>query len=293
MSKFSDKLNSTSFLVTAELNPPKGIDVQPVLDRGESLKGMVDAFNITDSQSSIMTTGPISVARLLLERGIEPIIQFTGRDKNRIALQADLLSSYVLGIENILCLTGDPPGAGDHPEAKPVFDLDGVSLVKTASGLASGKDLSGNELRGAPRFCIGAAVNPGASDLSKEISRMEQKVEMGASFFQSQAIFSPETFEDFMDKVSHIKAPILAGIILLKSARMAQNMNEHLPGVNVPEGLIREMEETEDRSRKAIEIAARIIKDVQHISRGVHIMAIGWERYIPQVLEEAGLNSLK
>ena len=291
MSKFSDKLNSEKFLVTAELNPPKGIEVQPVLDRGESLRELVDAFNITDSQSSIMTTGPISLARLLLERGIEPIVQFTGRDRNRIALQADLLSTYVLGIENILCLTGDPPGAGDHPEAKPVFDLDGVSLVKAASDLASGKDISGNELKGAPRFCIGAAVNPGAGDLPKEISRMEQKVEMGASFFQSQAIFSPELFADFMGKVSHIKIPILAGIILLKSARMAHNMNEHLPGVNVPEGLIREMEETEDRPRKAIEIAARIIKEVQHISRGVHIMAIGWERYIPQVLEEAGISS--
>ena len=289
MSVFSDKLSSDKFLVTAELNPPKGVDIQPVLDRGESLKGMVDAFNITDSQSSIMTTGPISVAHLLLDRGVEPILQFTGRDRNRLALQSDLLTAYILGMENILCLTGDPPRAGDHPDAKPVFDLDGVSLVKAASDLMSGVDMSGNPLKGTPRFCLGAAVNPGAGDLGKEINRMEQKVEMGASFFQSQAIFQPELFGEFLTRVSHVKAPILAGIIILKSARMGRHMNEHLPGVHVPEELIQEMDEAEDKAQKGIEIAARIIKGVKDVSRGVHIMAIGWERHIPKVLQEAGL----
>ena len=291
MSVFGEKLGTDKFLVTAELNPPKGVDIEPVLQRGESLKELVDAFNVTDSQSSIMTTGPISLAHLLLDRGVEPILQFTGRDRNRIALQSDLLSAYVLGLENILCLTGDPPSSGDHPEAKPVFDLDGVSLVKAAADLSSGVDMSGNELKGAPRLCIGAAVNPGAGDLAKEISRMEQKVEMGASFFQSQAIFQPELFEDFMSKVSHINAPVLAGIILLKSARMARYMNDHLPGVHVPEEMVQEMEEAEDRTQKSIEIAARIIEGVKHASRGVHIMAIGWERHIPRVLQEAGLDS--
>ena len=293
MSRFSDKLGSKIFLVTVELNPPKGVDVQSVLDSGESMKELVDAFNVTDSQGSNMTTGPLSLSRLLLEKGVEPIIQFTGRDRNRIALQSDMLSAYVLGLENILCLTGDPPSGGDHPEAKPVFDLDGVRLVKVASDLRSGADMSGHELKGSPRFCIGAAVNPGADDLEKETSRMRQKAEMGADFFQSQAIFHAESFTDFMARVGQVKVPVLAGIILLKSARMARYLNEHLPGIYVPEELIQEIDGAEDKSKKAIEIAARTIREVKDACRGVHIMAIGWEKYIPQVLEEAGLDSAR
>ena len=289
MSKFAEKLASDRFLVTAELNPPKSVDLEEVLEKGQQLRELVDACNVTDSQSSIMTTGPVALAHLLLDHGVEPIIQFTGRDRNRIALQAEMLSAYVLGIENMLCLTGDPPNAGDHPDAKAVFDLDGVSLVKTANSLTKGVDLGGNDIKGPPRFCIGAAVNPGASDLTKEISRMEQKVEEGAVFFQSQAIFDPEMFHQFVARTEHIKAPVLAGIILLKSARMARFMNENLPGVYVPDELINEMEQAEDRPRKSAEIAAHIIRQVRDATRGVHIMAIGWERYIPQVLEEAGL----
>ncbi len=289
MSKFAEKLASDGFLITAELNPPKSVDVGQVLEKGEQLRELVDACNVTDSQSSIMTTGPVALAHLLLDQGVEPIIQFTGRDRNRIAIQAEMLSAYVLGIENMLCLTGDPPNAGDHPDAKAVFDLDGVSLVKAANSLMKGTDLGGNELKEAPHFCIGAAVNPGASDLAKEIYRMEQKFEEGAVFFQSQAIFDPETFHQFVVRTEHIKAPVLAGIILLKSARMARFMNENLPGVHVPDELITEMEQAEDRPRKSVEIAGRIIQQVREAARGVHIMAIGWERHIPQVLEEAGL----
>ena len=293
MSGFGNKLNSSRFLVSVELIPPKGIDIQPALDMGQGLKGLVGAFNVTDSQSSIMTTGPLSLAHLLLDRGAEPIIQFTGRDRNRIAVQSDLLSTYVLGIENILCLTGDPPSAGDHPEAKGVFELDDVRLIKAATDLMSGADMSGNQLRGAPRFCIGATVNPGAKDLEREINRMGQMVDVGAHFFQTQAIFHPESFAEFMSKVTQIKAPVLAGIILLKSARMARFLNENLPGVYVPRALVEEMEQTEDRAKMGIEIAARIIREVREVCRGVHIMAIGWERYIPQVLEEAGLSGAR
>ncbi len=289
MSGFSNKLSSRKFLVTAELNPPKGVDVNPILDRGVSLKGMVDAFNVTDSQSSIMTTGPLALAHMLIDRGVEPILQITGRDRNRIALQSDLLSASLLGVENVLCLTGDPPTSGDHPEAKPVFDLDGVSLVKAANDLMTGVDMSGNELKGTPSYCIGAAVNPGAKDRAKEISRMQQKVEMGATFFQSQAIFHPESFGEFMESVSHMKVPVLAGIILLKSGRMARFLNDHLPGVYVPQDLVLEMEDAEDRRKASVEIAGRIIREVRDHCRGVHIMAIGWERLIPQVLQEAGL----
>ena len=289
MANFTDKLGEDKFLLTVELNPPKGVDLDSVLDRAEELRDLVDAFNITDSQSSIMTVGPASIAHLLVDRGIEPILQFTGRDRNRIALQSDLLSAYVLGVRNLLCLTGDPPSSGDHPDAKAVFDLDGVTLVQAASTLTSGRDLGGKDLKGAPSFSIGAAVNPGAGDVAKEIGRMEQKVQMGATFFQSQAIFEPERFGEFMSGAAHVKAPVLAGIILLKSARMARYMNEHLPGVHVPEEMVQEMEDAEDRTQKGIEIAARIIRGVRDMARGVHIMAIGWERHIPRVLQEAGL----
>ena len=293
MSDFGNKLNSSRFLVTVELPPPKGVDIQSVMNTGQGLIGLVDAFNVTDSQSSIMTTGPLSLAHLLLDKGAEPIIQFTGRDRNRIAIQSDLLSTYVLSIENILCLTGDPPSAGDHPEAKAVFELDGVRLIKAATDLMSGADMSGNQLRGSPRFCIGATVNPGARDLERDITRMGQMVDVGAHFFQTHAIFHPESFAEFMSRVNQIKAPVLAGIILLKSARMARYLNENLPGVYVPQSLVEEMEQTEDRAKTGIEIAARIIREVREVCRGVHIMAIGWERYIPQVLEEAGLSGAR
>ena len=289
MSRFAEAVKSDRFLVTSELNPPKGVDLQQILATAQGLRSLVDAFNITDSQSSIMTTGPLSLAHLLLDQGVEPILQMTGRDKNRIALQSDLLSAYVLGVENILCLTGDPPGAGDHPDAKPVFDLEAIGLVGAARSLTQGVDLGGHELKGTPQFCIGAVVNPGAGDLQKEISRMEQKVEAGATFFQSQAIFEPDSFGQFVSKTSHINTPVLAGIILLKSARMGRHMNENLPGVHVPEHLLQEMEEAEDKAAAGIEIAARTIREIKGMARGVHIMPIGWERHIPRVLEKAGL----
>lgn len=289
VSRFEEALRSGKFLVTAELNPPKGVDVQEVLEKGEMLKGLVDAVNITDSQSAIMCSSSLSLAHLLLERGLEPILQLTCRDRNSIALQADLLSAHILGIENILCLRGDPPTAGDHPDAKPVFELDAVGLLRAASTLMSGRDLSGKPLKGAPRFCLGAALNPGAPDPAREIRRMEEKVEAGASFFQTQAVFEPPVFRGFMERTRHLNAPVLAGVIILKSERMARHINERLPGVHIPEELIREMEEAEDKAGKGIQIAARIIREIRGACRGVHIMAIGWERYIPRLLEEAGL----
>ena len=293
MSNFGEKLNSRRFLVTVELNPPKGTEIQPVLNMGQNLKWVVDAFNITDSQSSIMTTGPLALAHLLLDRGAEPIVQFTGRDRNRIALQADLLSSSVLGIENIVCMTGDPPASGDHAEAKGVFELDGVKLIKLASDLMAGSDMSGNPLKGAPQFCIGATVNPGAKNLDREIVRMGQKAEAGARFFQTQAVFHPDSFAEFMSRTNHIKAPVLAGIILLKSPRMARFLNENLPGVYVPRDLVEQIEQSDDRAKTGIEIAARLINEMRGMCRGVHIMAIGWERYLPQLFEEAGLAAAR
>ncbi|HIC95177.1 TPA: 5,10-methylenetetrahydrofolate reductase [Candidatus Bipolaricaulota bacterium] len=289
--KLRELFREGRFVVTSEVGPPKGTDVKEMLENAELLKPRVDALNITDQQSSVMRLGSLTAAHLLKERGVEPIYQLTCRDRNRIALQSDLLSAWALGIENILCLTGDYVSLGDHPGAKPVFDLDSVSLLATAKRLNEGYDLAGNELAGRPDFCLGAVVTPGANPLEIQLIKMEKKVEAGAEFFQTQAVYEPERFAQFMEEAKELKVPIIAGIILLKSAGMARFMNKNVAGVYVPEHLISEMERAKDRVAKSIELAARLIREIKDLCQGVHIMPIGWERHVPAVLEEAGLAS--
>ncbi len=286
---FREKLNSGKFIVTSEIGPPKGVDVKEILSDVALVRGRVDAVNVTDLQSSVMRAGPIALCHLIKDMGIEPIFQMTCRDRNRLALQSDLLSASILGIENVLILTGDYPTLGDHPEAKPVFDLGSVQLLEVVKGLQGGKDMKGNPLKGSPHFCVGAAVNPGADPLEPEIIKMEQKIAAGAQFFQTQAVYDIELFKRFTLAVKHLKVPILAGIVLLKSAGMARFMNKNVAGVHVPENLIVEMEQTKDRSQKSIEIAARLIKEMKPLCQGVHIMAIGWEKKVPEVVNAAGL----
>jgi methylenetetrahydrofolate reductase (NADPH) len=289
MSALSEALKSGKFVVTSELGPPKGVDITEMLEDAELLQGRVDAINVTDQQSSVMRLGSLAVCRLLLERGIEPIFQMTCRDRNRIALQSDLLSASVLGIENVLCLTGDYVSLGDHPQAKPVFDLDSVSLLETARKLQQGQDLAAKELKGSPKFFLGAAVTPGANPLAPQILKMEKKIKAGAQFFQTQAVYEPEQFESFMHKVRHFDVPVLVGLILLKSAGMARFMNKNIAGVHVPDDIIEEMDKAENKRQKSIEIAARLIKDLKHLCHGVHLMPIGWEKQVPAVLDAAGL----
>lgn len=289
MSALSEALKSGRFVVTSELGPPKGVDIAEMLEDAELLQGRVDAINVTDQQSSVMRLGSLAVSRLLLERGIEPIFQMTCRDRNRIALQSDLLSASVLGIENVLCLTGDYVSLGDHPQAKPVFDLDSVSLLETAGKLQQGQDLAAKELKGSPKFFLGAAVTPGADPLEPQIIKMEKKIKAGAQFFQTQAVYEPEQFESFMNQVRHFDVPVLVGLILLKSAGMARFMNKNIAGVHVPDSLIEEMDKAENKRQKSIEIAARLIKDLKHLCQGVHIMPIGWEKQVPALLDAAGL----
>jgi len=277
------------FVVTAEIGPPKGVDIQEMLDDAELLRGMVDAINVTDQQSSVMRLGSLATCRLLKEKGLEPVFQMTCRDRNRIALQSDLLSAYVLGVENVLCLTGDFVALGDNPEAKPVFDLDSVSLLYAARELEQGRDLAGKELKGVPRFCLGAVVTPGADPLELQIIKMEKKVEVGAQFFQTQAVYEPEKFAEFMKAVAYLKVPVFVGIVLLRSAGMARFMNKNVAGVHVPDNLIEEMDQAENRAQKSIEIAARLIREMEPLCQGVHIMAIGWEKKVPAVLDAAGL----
>ncbi len=280
---------SGKFVVTAETGPPKGVDIEEMLHDADLLRGRVDAINVTDQQSSVMRLGSLATCRLLKERGMEPVFQVTCRDRNRIALQSDLLSAYVLGVENVLCLTGDFVALGDHPQAKPVFDLDSVSLLITARELEQGKDIAGNELKGNPRFCLGAVVTPGADPLEPQLIKMEKKVKAGAQFFQTQAVYEPEKFEKFMKSVAHLKVPVMVGIVLLRSAGMARFMNKNVAGVHVPDNLIDEMDQAEDRAKKSVEIAARLIREMKPMCQGVHIMAIGWEKKVPEVLEAAGL----
>jgi 5,10-methylenetetrahydrofolate reductase len=284
-----EKIQSGKFIITSEIAPPKGIDVEEILKDAELVKGRVDAINVTDLQSSVMRTGSLAICKLLLERGLEPVFQITCRDRNRLALQSDLLSAAVFGIQNVLALTGDHPALGDHPAAKPVFDLDSMQLLEAIRGLQSGKDMAGKELKGTPKFCVGAVVNPGADPIEPEIIKMEKKIEAGAQFFQTQAIYETHLFEKFLKASSHLKTTVIAGIVLLKSAGMAKYMNKNVAGVFVPDNLIEEIENSKDKSAKSIEIASRLIKELKPMCQGVHIMPIGWDKKVPLVLDAAGL----
>jgi len=291
MSKLAESIAAGKFVVTAELGPPKGTDIAHLLEMAELLRDHVGAINVTDQQSSVMTLGSLAVCHLLHQRGIEPVFQVTCRDRNRIALQSDLLSAAVLGIENVLCLTGDYVTLGDHPQAKPVFDLDSVTLLRAVAALQEGHDLAGKPLQGRGAFFPGAVVSPGANPLGPQIAKMEKKIEAGARFFQTQAVYDPAQFETFVRQVEHLNVPILVGIILLKSAGMARFMNRNVAGVNVPDGLVEEIGSVPKPSRvtKAVEIAARLIREMKGMCQGVHIMTLGWERYVPQLLVESKL----
>lgn len=276
--------------MTSEIGPPKGIETKTILEDAELIRGRVDAINVTDLQSSVMRLGSLAVCSLLKQKGFEPIFQVTCRDRNRLALQSDILSAAALGIENLLILTGDHTTLGDHPEAKPVFDLDSAQLLEVVRKLQEGFDMKGNKLEGAaPKFCVGAVVNPGADPVEPQILKMEKKIAAGAEFFQTQAIYDIKIFENFLSKIKYLKTTILGGIVLLKSAGMARYMNKNVAGVFVPDNLIKEMEETKDKVAKSVEIAARLIKELKPMCQGIHIMPIGWDKKVPLVLDAAGL----
>jgi methylenetetrahydrofolate reductase (NADPH) len=224
--------------------------------------------------------------------GIDPVYQVTCRDRNCLALQSDLLSAWALGIKNVLALTGDHPVLGDHPKARPVFELDSVSLLDVIGKLNSGMDMAGNELKGAPDFLPGAVVNPGADNeaaLDLQIMKMETKIEAGAKFFQTQGVYDLDAFEKFMKRIEGFGAKVLGGIILLKSVGMARFMNKNVSGVFVPEPLIQEIKAAENKSQASKDIAVRLIKGMKDLCDGVHIMALGWESKIPPILDAAGL----
>ena len=291
--RISDRFEAGEFVVTAEVGPPKGFHVEHLVEEAKQYLSGITAVNVTDNQSSVMRLGSLATCKILKDAGLTPIYQLTCRDRNRIALQSDLLSAAALGIDNILCLTGDHTKMGDHPQAKPVFDLDSVSLLHTVCQLEKGVDLGGNALVGeAPKFAKGAVVSPCSDSVDAQLAKMERKVMAGADYFQTQAVYEPEKFIKFMEKAKQFGKPVQLGIVIPKSAGMAKFMNANVAGISVPQDMIDELAADKEKAKAGItgvEIAARIIKACKPYCQGVHIMALGWEAKVPALLEKAGL----
>ena len=292
---FRETLKTKDFIVTAEAAPIKGSNVSKMLENTEILKDKVDALNVTDNQSSVMRYPSLGTCLLIKEHGGEPVLQVTCRDRNRLAIQADLLFAYSRGIDNVLCLTGDCIDVGDHKEAKPVFDLDSVQLIHLVHTLNSGKDMAGNDLDGGTDFCIGTSVTPSADPIEPQLIKVEKKLDAGVSFVQTQAVYELDELKRFMEFVRKAdeEVKILAGIVPVVGAKMAAYMNENVPGIFVPQYIIDEMAQAAKGQgiSKGIEIAARMIRQIKEekICDGVHIMFIGREERVPEILEGAGL----
>jgi 5,10-methylenetetrahydrofolate reductase len=293
MTSLRETLNSGRFVITSEVAPPKGTNLEGMAHHIELLKDRVDGINVTDHQSSVMRFPSIGGCLLIKEAGGEPILQMTCRDRNRMALQAELLLAYSRGIKNVLCLTGDAVPVGDHKEARGVFDFDSLQLLRSIRIMESGLDMGGNNLDGAVEFCAGAIVTPEAKPIEPQLMKFEKKVEAGAEFFQTQGIYDLDNFGKFMEYARQFPVKILAGIILLSSARMAKYMTENVPGIFVPQNLIDELAAAPkgEALAKGIEIAGRMIAALKKdaVCDGVHIMAIGRVEVVTDILAASGL----
>ena len=292
--KITEAFERGEFVVTAEVGPPKGFHIEHMLDEAKTYLSGITAVNVTDNQSSVMRLGSLATCKALKDEGLTPILQLTCRDRNRIALESDLLSAALFGIENLLLLTGDHTTLGDHPQAKPVFDLDSVSLIHAVKQLESGVDLGGNELVGEPpKFAKGAVVSPCSDSLDAQLAKMERKVAAGCEYFQTQAVYEPEKFIQFMEKAKQFGKPVQLGIVIPKSVGMCRYMNANVAGIHIPEEMIDELKADKEKTKAGItgvEIAARIIRECKPYCQGVHIMAMGWESKVPSLLEQAGLK---
>lgn len=292
--KFSQAIQNQEFLITAEVTPPKGVKLEHLLSISKLLKPRVHAVNVTDGSRAVMRMASWAACAILLKEGVEPICQMACRDRNSIALQADLMGANALGITNILALTGDPVKAGDQVQAKAVFELESVRLLKLISKLNQGFDANDQPLTdGAPQLFPGGAVDPQIKSWSSLQKRFEQKIASGAQFFQSQLITDFDRLEKFMSEIADkYDKPVLAGIFLLKSAKNAKFINRYVPGVNIPDSTIERLAEAQDPLLEGMKIAAEQIKLAQQICQGVHIMAVKREDLIPQILDLAGIASL-
>ena len=291
--RITELFDNGQFVVTAEVGPPKGINATHVVEEAKEYLSGITAVNVTDNQSSVMRMGSLPTCVALQNAGLTPILQLTCRDRNRIALQSELLGAAMLGIDNILCLTGDHTKMGDHPGAKPVFDLDSVSLLHTVCQLEKGVDLGGQPLVGEPpKFAKGAVVSPCSESVDAQLAKMERKVMAGAEYFQTQAVFDSEKFISFMEKAKEFGKPVQLGVIIPKSAGMAKFMNNNVAGVHVPQWMIDELAADKEKAKAGItgvELAAKVIKECRPYCQGLHIMALGWEAKVPELLKMAGI----
>ncbi len=288
---FKRAVQAGEFLITAEVAPPKGGDPAHMIQMAATLKGRVHAVNVTDGSRAVLRMSSLLASVILLQNGIEPICQIACRDRNRIGLQADLMGAHALGIRNILALTGDPVKAGDHPDAKAVFDLEAVRLLQLIRKMNQGVDCNEKPLTdGALDLFVGAAVDPQCKSWSGLQSRFERKIEAGAQFFQSQLITDFERLEKFMDTIAAgYKKPILAGLFLLKSAKNAQFINRCVPGVNIPQHIIDRLAKAKDPFEEGMKIAAEQVQIARQLCQGVHMMAVKREDAIASILDLAGI----
>jgi methylenetetrahydrofolate reductase (NADPH) len=288
---FKEHLGSGKFVVVVELQPPKGNDLSEVFQNAELLKGRVDAVNVPDLQNAIMRLGSLSVCALLKAKGMEAIYNLSCSDRNRLALQSELLNAAALGLKNVLILQGDHPSIGDHFEAQPVFDLDVMGLLGAAKRLQEGYDLMGNDLQGKPQFCVGTVVNAAAKGhvLDLETMDMEKKIRLGVDFFFTSSVYDVSLLETFIRKVAHFKVPIVVGITLLKSVGMARYVNKHVEGASIPDSIIDKLMRASDKREASIEIATDLIKALRPLCQGIQIIPIGWENLVPALLDHAGL----
>jgi len=303
-SSLEKTLASGAFTVTAELGPPKSADLELIEKKAALLKGWVDAVNITDNQTAIVRVSSIAAAQLIIGLGLEPIIQITCRDRNRLAIQSDILGAYLLGIRNVVCLTGDHQCFGNHPTARYVFDLDSVQLIRMVKNMRDEKIFAcGEEIKNSrkaepkePRMFIGGAANPFADPFEFRVLRLEKKIRAGVDFIQTQCIYDMERFSKWMGMVResglHRKCKILAGVTPLKSAGMARYMRDQVAGVTVPDIYVRRMARAEDPKKEGIDICVEQIQQLREIEgvAGVHIMAIEWEQKVAEIVDRAGLK---
>lgn len=293
MSKLQEAFERGEFAVTAEMAPPKGTDLSHLIECAKMCVGRVHAANVTDFQSAVMRATSLATCKLLKDIGLEPVIQMTGRDRNRIAIEGEMLSAGVFGIQNLLALTGDHTSVGDHPQAKPVFDLDSVSILKTASTLNSGVDSVGLELQGKTDFYLGACVTPEYAPIEVQLLKMQKKINAGAKFFQTQAVYDIEHMRKFRELTKDMDCKILAGIVPLKSPGMAKFMTANVPGIFVPDDQIERLKAAGKGNyvQEGIKMAGEFIRQLreENLCDGVHIMAIGAEENVPKILDEAGL----
>jgi 5,10-methylenetetrahydrofolate reductase len=288
---FKECLGSGRFAVVVELQPPKGNDLSEIFQNAELLKGRADVVNVPDLQNAIMRLGSLSVSALLKLKGMEVIYNLSCSDRNRLALQSELLNASALGLQNVLILQGDHPSIGDHFEARPVFDLDVMGLLGAAKRLQEGYDLMGNDLQGKPQFCVGTVVNAAAKGhvLDLEAMDMEKKIRLGVDFFFTGSVYDVSLLETFVKKVTHFKVPIIVGITLLKSVGMARYVNKHVEGASIPDPIIDKLMRASDKREASIEVAADLIKALRPLCQGIQIIPIGWENLVPALLDHVGL----